>query len=62
MQRRKNMAQNYMLIYAMIICLFPYLVVTTKTAIACVTNKDCLKFFTPLDNVKCVGNVCEFFL
>ena len=31
MQRRKNMAQNQMLIYAIIICLFPYLVVTTKS-------------------------------
>ncbi|AES88625.1 putative Late nodulin [Medicago truncatula] len=62
MQRRKNMANNHMLIYAMIICLFPYLVVTFKTAITCDCNEDCLNFFTPLDNLKCIDNVCEVFM
>jgi len=35
------MAQNHMLIYAMIICIFPYLVVTIKSE----------SFFSPILNL-----------
>ncbi|WJX44210.1 ubiquitin-protein ligase E3 Brl2 [Trifolium repens] len=56
--KRKNMAQISMLVYALIIFLSLYLVVTNGEKIPCVVDSDCPYLTYPLYN-KCIDNFCK---
>ncbi|AES88487.1 putative Late nodulin [Medicago truncatula] len=58
MQRKKNMGQILIFVFALINFLSPILVEMTTTTIPCTSIDDCPKM--PLV-VKCIDNFCNYF-
>nr|AFK45552.1 unknown [Medicago truncatula] len=58
MQRRTNMTQTLIFIYALFIVVSLFLVVTCEARIPCVSRNDCPKRPYPLF-MKCIDNFCE---